>query len=389
MPTISIRDLEIQRRENDLVLASFGRGFFVLDDYSPLRQMKASDLDKEAIIYPVKDALMYIPDIRLGVRGKGFLGESLYNAPNPPVGATFTYYLKDDIKTIKEKRREKEQELIKKGQAPYYPSIDSLRLEDEQPEPHLLFTITDESGNVVRRLKAPAKKGLQRMVWDFRYSSTSPIDFTPFDESFAFSSPDMGQMALPGTYKVSMSKFEDGKYSQLTEPVSFRTVALGAASLPAEDQKAVASFSSKLAGFKRVVDGTDEYRRELVNRVKYLKAAVIQTPGASLDISTQLSALEKRLNAVNVPLNGDATRARREFETTPSVNGRLGSIMYQLWNSTSGIPGDYMESYAIAEKQFSPIYSEIKSIGEELKKIEAVMEKSGAPYTPGRLPDWK
>ncbi len=389
MPTIAIRDLEIQRRENDLVLASFGRGFFVLDDYSPLRQMKAGDLQKEAIIYPVKDALMFIPDVRLGVRGKGFLGESLYTAPNPPVGATFTYYLKEDIKTIKEKRREREQELIKKGQAPYYPTIDSLRLEDEQPEPHILFTIADEGGNVVRRLKAPAKKGLQRMVWDFRYSSTAPVNFTPFDESFAFSSPDMGQMALPGTYKVSMSKFEDGKYSPLAEPVSFKTVALNAATLPAEDQKAVAAFTSKLAGFKRVVDGTNEYRREMVNRIRYLKAAVLQTPGAPLDISDQLSSLEKRLNAVNIPLNGDASRARREFETTPSVNGRLGNIMYQLWNSTSGIPGDYMQSYAIAEKQFSPVYSEIKSISEELKKIEAAMEKSGAPYTPGRLPDWK
>lgn len=227
------------------------------------------------------------------------------------------------------------------------------------------------------------------MTWDFRYSPTSPIDFTPFDESFAFSNPAMGQMALPGTYKVSLSKFEDGTYSQLTDPVPFKTVALNAATLPAEDQKAVATFSSKLAGFKRVVDGTNEYRRELVNRVRYLKAAILLTPNAPLEISSQLAAVDKRLNAVNVLLNGDATRARRDFETSPTVNGRLGGIMYQLWNSTSGIPGDYMSSYSIAEKQFSPIYAEIKSIGEEVKKIEATMEKSGAPYTPGRLPEYK
>jgi hypothetical protein len=181
--------------------------------------------------------LMFIPDMKLGVRGKGFLGESLYTAANPPVGTTFTYYLKDDIKTIKEKRREREKELIKKGQPPYYPSIDSLRIEDEQLDPHILFTITDESGNVVRRLKAPAKKGIQRIVWDFRYASTSPISFTSFDESFAFSSPDLGQMALPGNYTVSMSKFEDGKYSTLTSPVPFKTVALNAASIPVSDQK--------------------------------------------------------------------------------------------------------------------------------------------------------
>ena len=389
MPTIAIRDLEIQRRENDLILASFGRGFFVLDDYSPLRQMKLADLEKEAIIYPVKDALMFLPDTRLGVRGKGFLGESLYTASNPPIGATITYYLKDDIKTIKEKRKEREADLIKKNQPPYYPSIDSMRIEAEQVEPHLLFTITDDAGNVVRRLKAPAKKGIQRIVWDFRYSSTSPIDFSTFDESFAFSNPDVGQMALPGNYKVGLSKFEDGQYSKLTESVTFKTVALNAASLPAEDQKEVAAFSAKLAGFKRVVDGTDVYRNELMNRVRYLKAAVLKTPNASLDITTQLTALDKRLTAVNIPLNGDAVRAQMQFETEPSVKGRLGNIMYQIWNSTSGIPRDYLVSYSIAEKQFSPIYAEIKSIGEEVKKIEEIMEKSGAPYTPGRLPEWR
>jgi hypothetical protein len=354
-----------------------------------LRNMKTSDLDKEAMIYPIKDGLMFIPDMRLGVRGKGFLGESLYTAANPPVGTTFTYYLKDDIKTIKEKRREREKELIKKSQPPYYPSIDSLRLEDEQIEPHILFTITDESGNIVRRIKAPAKKGIQRIVWDFRYASTSPISFTSFDESFAFSSPDMGQMALPGNYTVSMSKFEDGKYSTLISPVPFKTVALNAASIPVSDQKAIAAFTLKLAGFVRVVDGTDEYRRELVNRLKYLKAAVVQTPGAPLEVTTQLASLEKRLNAVNVTMNGDATRARREFETEPSVNGRIGTIRYQLWNVSSDVPGAYQESYNIAEKQFAPIYNEIKSIGEEMKNVESTMEKRGAPYTPGRLPEWK
>ncbi len=389
MPTIAIRDLEIQKRENDLVLASFGRGFFVLDDYSPLRNMKPSDLEKDAIIYPIKDALMFIPDMRLGVRGKGFLGESLYNADNPPIGATFTYYIKDDIKTIKEKRREREKDLIKKGQAPFYPSLDSLRLEDQQPEPHILLTVTDEGGNVVRRLKAPAKKGFQRMVWDFRYASTAPINFTTFDESFAFSSPAMGQMAAPGNYAVSLSKFEDGKYTVLTSPVAFKAVALNAASLPVSDQKALTAFTAKLASFKRVVDGTNEYRGELINRIQYLKAAVLQTPGASLTVAEQLAALDKRLYEVNVPLNGDASRARREFETTPSVNGRLGSIMYQLWNATADVPTGYTESYSTAEKQFAPIYAEIKSIGEEVKKIEALMEKSGAPYTPGRLPEWK
>ena len=174
---------------------------------------------------------MFIPSMPLGVRGKGFQGESFYTAANPPVGATFTYYLKSDIRTLKEKRKEREAELIKNKQPVFYPSMDSLKMEDLQPEPHILFTITDESGAVVRRIKAPARKGMNRITWDFRHESTGPVSFGTYDESFVFSSPDMGHMALPGNYNVSLSKFEDGRYSAMAGPVPFRAVALAAGTI--------------------------------------------------------------------------------------------------------------------------------------------------------------
>jgi photosystem II stability/assembly factor-like uncharacterized protein len=389
LPTIAVRDLDIQKRENDLVLATFGRGFYVLDDYSPLRHMKVEDLQKEAMIYPIKDALMFLPSMPLGVRGKGFQGESFFTAPNPPIGATFTYYLKDDIKTIKEKRKEREAELIKKNLPVYYPPIDSLRMEDQEEEPHILFTITDEAGAVVRRLKAPAKKGMNRVVWDFRHESTGPVNFATFDEQFVFSQPDMGHMAIPGNYKVSLSKYEGGKYSQLTDPVSFKAVPLAAGSFQVEDKKALAAFSSKMGEFRRVVAGTEQYRREQENKIRFIKAAALKGGSVPLDLSQQIVALEKRLAAASVALNGDATLSRREFETLPSINQRMGSINYALWSSTVADPKSYEESLGIAEKQFRPVYAEVKSIGEEVKKLEALLEQYKAPYTPGRLPEWK
>ncbi len=386
MPTIAVRDLEIQRRENDLVLATFGRGFYVLDDYTPLRNMKPEDLQKAAMIYPVKDALMFLPATTLGVRGKGFQGESFYTAPNPPVGATFTYYLKDDIKTLKEKRKDKEAELVKNKQPIYYPSFDSLKMEDTQPEPQIIFTISDESGVTVRRLKAPAKKGLNRMVWDFRYEPTTPVNFTTFDESMAFSSPEIGPMALPGTYRVSMSKFEDGKYSSLTEPITFKAVPLGAGSFQVEDKKALSEYTSKLAELQRVVSGTEEYRREQINKLKYLQAAALKAGAVPLELSEQFNALEKRLDELGTALNGDRTRSSREFETAPSINQRLRNITGALWSSTAADPAAYKESYALVEKQFRPVYDEVKSIGEAVNKLEVQLEKYRAPYTPGRLP---
>jgi photosystem II stability/assembly factor-like uncharacterized protein len=389
LPTIAVRDLEIQKRENDLVLATFGRGFYVLDDYTPLRNMKVEDLQKEAVIYPVKDALMFIPSMTLGVRGKGFQGESFYTTPNPPVGATFTYYLKNDIKPIKEKRKEKEVELTKNKQPVYYPSFDSLKLEDAQPEPHLLFTITDETGAVVRRIKAPAKKGMNRITWDFRHESTGPVSFASFDESFAFSSPDLGHMALPGNYKVSLDKFEDGIYSTLSEPVAFKAVPLAAGSIQIGDKKAMGALTAKVAELRRVVSGTEEYRREQVNKLNYLKAALQKTGSIPLELSQQFISIEKRLDAAGTAINGDRTKSGREFETVPSINQRLGRITGALWSSTSADPAAYQDDYDLVEKKFRPVYQEVKSIGEEIQKLEAALDKLKAPYTPGRLPEFK
>ena len=388
LPTIAVRDLEIQRRENDLVLATFGRGFYVLDDYSVLRHFKKEDLQQAAKIYPVKDGLMFIPSMPLGVRGKGFQGESFFTTPNPPVAVVFNYHLKEDIKTIKEKRKTREEEAIKKGEAPYYPSIDSLRLEDQQEEPHLMFTIRDAGDNVVRRLKAPAKKGLHQINWDFRYASFGPIDFTPFDPAFAFSSKEEGYMALPGDYSVEMSKYEDGVYSSLTDKVSFKAVALQTASLPVKDKKELDAFSKKVAELRRVTSGSELYSRGLSQKLRYLKAAVVETPNANPQYTGEIAALEKRLINVSKVMNGDATLGRREFETLPSINQRIETITGSLWNTTAAPTPAFQQSLDIAEKQFAPVYDEIKAIGEAVKKIEEKLDKSGAPYTPGRLPEW-
>lgn len=103
IPSVAVRDLTIQRRENDLAVATFGRGFYILDDYTPLRNFKPGILEKNAYIFPVKDALLYIQS-----GGKYGQGSTYFSAKNPPYGATFTYYLKEGTKTKKQQRKEKE-----------------------------------------------------------------------------------------------------------------------------------------------------------------------------------------------------------------------------------------------------------------------------------------
>ncbi len=388
VPTISVRDIEIQRRENDLVLGTFGRGFYVLDDYSPLRSISKTELEKPALIFPVKDSWMYVESVPLGVRGKGFLGESHYAAPNPKPGAVFTYYLKEDIKTIKEKRREAEKTKYKNKENVFYPSADSLRLEDAQQAPHLLFIVADEKGNEVRRLKVAAKKGLNRIVWDYRYAPFGPVDLSSFDESFVFNSPEIGYMALPGKYQVSLRKFEDGVYSELVPATAFTVKALNAASIPVPDKKAIDDFSAKLAELRRVCAASTAYCNDMNGKIKFIKQAIIVNPNLQLQNSKTVHELETRLQKVFLQLNGDASLAKREFETLPSINGRIGNMVYGLWNVTSAPTQTYLNSYELAKKQFTAVYGEIKSIASDLQKLEQSLESAKTPYTPGRLPEW-
>ncbi len=391
LPTIAVRDLDIQKRENDLVIATFGRGFYVLDDYSPLRTLKRDDLvNKPAMIFPTKDALMFIESNPLGLRGKAHLGESHFMTPNPTVGAVFTYYLKDDLKTAKEKRRAMESEKIKKNESVFYPSVDSMRLEDRQPDPYILFTIADEGGNVVRRLKAPAKKGVQRLVWNFRYAPSAPAGSVgTLDPENMFSALETGYLAMPGNYTVAMSKFEDGVYSELVPPQYFKCIPLNNATLAATDKKAYDDFCKKISELRRVAGGVGQMNGDLRNKITQIKSVVLDAPKVPLETHNQIYALEQRLEKLNRSLSGDASLARREFETAPSLYNRLFSIQGNVWSSTAAPSPAQKADYDIVSKQIGGVISELKAINADMQKIESALEQAGAPYTPGRVLEWK
>jgi photosystem II stability/assembly factor-like uncharacterized protein len=389
LPTIAVRDIEIQKRENDLVLATFGRGFYILDDYSPLRTLKKDDLKKDAWIATTKDAWLYNESGLWGSTLKGFQGEGFFTTPNPKVGSVFTYYLKDDLKTLKEKRKEVEKEKVKLGQPVYYPSPDSIRLEDNYPEPYLLFTISDESNNIVRKIKTPAKKGISRLTWDFRYNSPGEINFKTPDPANPYDNGETGYPALPGNYKVSLSKFEDGVITELVPAQPFKVNSLNATSLPATDKKALDEFYKKISEIRRVVASADAFRSELVNKIKFIRQAIIETPATLPNAVQDLYKIEKNLNDINTKLNGDASMAKREFEILPSISGRVGTIEGSLWTSSSAPTQTSIQSYELASRELTPVLDQLKKSDEDIKKLEVLLEKNKAPYTPGRLPVWE
>jgi hypothetical protein len=128
MPTAQIRDMTVQKRENDLVLATFGRGFYVLDDYSALREITAQALAQEAELFPLRQAY------RFDMLGQQEAVWGNATTPNPPYGAVFTY-----------------------STSPGFSG-------------NLVLTMSDENGKDLCRIDVPRAQGggVQRVVWSLR-----------------------------------------------------------------------------------------------------------------------------------------------------------------------------------------------------------------------------
>ncbi|NNF17665.1 MAG: glycosyl hydrolase, partial [Gammaproteobacteria bacterium] len=178
-PTIAFRDLVIQSRENDLVGATFGRGFYVFDDYSVLRHIDPDSLASERQLFPVRETPWYVPRRALGCdqeNCKSSRGAAFFNAPNPPFGAVFTYYLPAEIKTARDTRHAADKEKRTAGEDAMFPTWDKLTEEELEAAPAVVLIVKDADGNVVRHVEGPVKAGFQRVAWDLRYPSKEPYD---------------------------------------------------------------------------------------------------------------------------------------------------------------------------------------------------------------------
>jgi photosystem II stability/assembly factor-like uncharacterized protein len=387
MPTIAVRDLEIQRRENDLLAVTFGRGFYILDDYTPLRHVDEASLGREAMLFPVKKAWMYVEAYPLGLRDKSFQGDGFFTAPNPPHGAVFTYYLKDAVETRAEQRKKKEKEIRDEGGNNSYPSWDELRAEDREAPPAIVLTVRDEAGNVVRRLTGPAAAGFHRVAWDLRYPPPDPASLTPFVPDNPFVEPQRGPMVVPGTYTVSVEKSVDGVSSPLGGPQSFVTEPLGLATLPAADKAALLAFQKQAAELQRAVLGTVGVAGETQTRLEHVLVALRDTPAAGLELGARARTLLDQLRDLREELEGDRTIRSRAEPAPPSIASRIGTVVGS-WTSTSAPTRTQRDGYAWAEAAFSGVLGKLRVLIGELDQLEQEIEALGAPWTPGRLPQW-
>jgi len=388
MPPIAVRDIAIQKREGDLALATFGRGFYILDDYTPLRRVDEQALARDATLFPPRPALMYNPARPLGGRGASFQGAGFFTAPNPPFGAVFTYYLKEPVKTRRKLRQEREKKLAGEGEAVSYPSWDELRAEEREQEPAIVLTVTDEEGQVVRRLTGPVTAGFHRVAWDLRYPSSTPIDLKAAEPN-PYSDPDRGPTAAPGTYKVALAERVGGRLLPLGEPQTFAAVPLGQASLPAADRGKLVEFERATARLQRAVMGAVNAAGEAKARLDAIDRAVLETPKAGPELAAEARAIRERLADLQASLSGDTTVSSHNEPTSASIADRVDGIVQGHWTASAAPTQVQLDAYASARDDFAPVLERLRAlIGVDLKGLEDRLEAAGAPWTPGRVPVW-
>ncbi len=385
IPTIAVRDIAIQQRENDLVLGTFGRGFYVLDDYSSLRNIENVKPAEKAIIYPIRDALMWEKSTPLGLPGKSFQGDNFFTAPNLGPEAIITFYYNEKYESPKEIRQKGEKNLIKDKKDTPYPNYDALKVEMEDVAPQLVFTFKDSSGNVLKKEFKKAVEGVQRFNWDLRYSYQNPVDFSKPKFYNPFSGKKEGSLINPGKYTVEAHLYKNGVMEPLVEPVSFNVKALDNTLMPANDRKEKVAFQREVAALSAEIQVSQTMLREMNTKIKYIKEAIKLSEEPMGELSKFVYDIELKIKEINKLLRGDSVKRKLDIDQIPTPANRVGSIMYEQKYSTSAPTKTHMDSFEIGKEEFIPIKEKVdKLYSEDMKKLELLLNEKDAPYTPGR-----
>ena len=421
LPTTQIRDLAIQKQMDDLVIGTFGRSIYVVDDYSPLRVATNEMMQKDSAMFPVRKALEFIP-----YNTGGDLGTNHFTAQNPPVGAMITFNLKEAVRTKAQERQQRERQAVQRGETPPYPTPEELRAESLEEAPGIILTIKDSKGNVVRRLDQPATAGLHRVTWDMRSQGiglAAPVqmggggaaggrgggrggaggggrggagggggeggaDIDPeLAAQFGGRGGGAGAFVLPGKYTATLAKRVNGVVTDLPGSETFEVAP--ATPYTQEERTSMVEFTEKLNRLQKALTATQDAATEAATRLESIKRAVDATPSLSPKFHEQVLGLQRELDAINLALSGDRIWRSHNEGTPASISERIqaaGSVTRGTGHPTKTA----MEQYQIGSDELAVQIPKLrKLIDTDIRNLEKQLDAAGAPPTPGRLPEWK
>jgi photosystem II stability/assembly factor-like uncharacterized protein len=421
LPTIMVRDLVVQKQMDDLVIGTFGRGIYVLDDYSPLRNATNEMLTKESALFPVKTALSYMPNSFFGAENN--VGSGFWLGQNPQFGAPITYNLGTGYTTKRQQRQQRERAATMRGETPPYPTPEELRAEATEEAPTIIVSIADASGKVIRRFDTAATRGLHRVNWDLRTQGSTlppaPVAATgggrggfgggggrggagggagagagagggdEEEMQMMFGrGGGAGALVVPGKYTVTLAKRVGGVVTPLPGSQSFEVQPEGPASL--QDRTALSEFNEKLSRLQKAMTATQESLTEARTRVSAIRRAIDATPSLPLKLREQAGAMERSLEEIDMALNGDRIMRSHQEGVPASIAEHVQGAASPVRTTTGHPTKTAAEQYQIASDALAVEIPKLRKLLEtDIKALEKQLDAAGAPATPGRLPDWK
>ncbi len=371
VPTISFRDITIQRREDDLVGASFGRGFFILDDITPLRNFETSIVSKEATLFPTKDAYWYRQYSRVGSQG-----DAQYIAPNAPFGACFTYFLSDKMKSLKDARQEKEKTNTN------FPGWEALEEEKNQDGPDVLLVIKDVNGNTINTVKGTNKKGFNRVSWGLNYPNKRGERLKTEREGRGFGRSRI--LATPGAYTVTLVKRVNGVTTALQGPMNFKVVPMYDGALPRKSFDEMNEFRDIVFAFQQDLTATNLSMTNSLQKVDAMKRAANKTTAPNDALLQDINDVRLRLLAVQKELSGDPVKGEIGERSDPTPNNG-NRVAFSALSNTYGPTGNHRASLDRARNQLQHVKGKLKNIMDNtFPDIEKRLKLAGAPWIEGQ-----
>ena len=368
LPTISIRDLAIQKRENDLILATFGRSFYVLDDYSPLRNID-SEKSKEFILFDTREALQYNP-VRSGSSSQG---TSFFTSKNPPYGATFTYNLPNSYETLKSKRKKKEAKLNKDNLDIPFPGWVNLDKEVNEKSSKIILEILDQNGLIVDRVNGTTKKGINRVSWPM----TRPI-LSSIKSNSGFNYPRTIPVS-PGTYTLRLMELNKGKYNLVSDEKKFKVKRIRKNIL---DNPISDDFEQLISDFvefdKDYVYSLEKYANAKKKMQKF-EQAYRYVDEISSKLISDINLLENEMNLIDTALNGNKSKKDVMEKDNPTISNRISIAMRGFSGNSYGPTKTQINSFEIAKKQWNRIKPRIINFIESVENKIQFLESKGSP----------
>lgn len=348
MPAIPVRDLAIQRRENDLLAGTFGRGIYVLDDYAALRQLVRREFaEREVHLFEVRPTPWYRQVDHFGFNAeKGFQGDDYFTAPNPPFGAALTVFVRDSHSTLRELRQAREAAALQDNRDAEIASWDALRAEADEEPTRLMIEITDAAGQLVNRVECPRNKGIHRVYWDLRRQYPGDSGFQP--------------MVPPGTYRAQVIRLAGNTVVPVGDSVEFVLRSIVTSTLASVDEDQLVSLQQRVAEIQRQLRLTQRRLSRLMEELSEAKRQLIAASPQPGPLYEQARAMELAIGHMQERLGGDTLKSSRAVDIVPGIAARAGGVARELANNPYAATTTQQQQIAIAAEALEELQAELE-----------------------------